>query len=384
MPFSINHLTAILFGEGVANQTGETLKQYGVGKVLFVYDQGLKAAGITDKIIKNIKDNNIGVVEFDDVKPDPPSATVDAAGNLARKENVDAVLGIGGGSAMDTAKAVNVLLGNPGSIKDYLTGAPQKPGKLIFAMPTTAGTGSEVTNVAVVSNIKEGLKQGINHVNCVPKLAIIDPELTYGLPPSLTAAGGMDAFSHAIESYTGGFTNPMSDLLSLEAISLITKYLPVAVKDGSNTEARSKLSFASTIAGMAFNDAPVHLGHALAHAMGAVHHVPHGIGCGLALPIAMEFAAGFAPERVRGVGKAMGLEIPADAANEEIGKAVADAIRNINKETGMPEISALGFNEDDLPGIVHEATRDICWTVFMPKKTEEGEALDLFKKEFSA
>ena len=382
MPFTINHLTAILFGEGVANQTGDSLKKYGVNKVLFVYDQGLKTTGIADKIIKNIKDNNIGVVEFDDVKPDPPSETVDAAGNLARKENVDAVLGIGGGSAMDTAKAVNVLLGNPGSIKDYMTGAPQKPGRLVFAMPTTAGTGSEVTNLAVVSNKEEGLKQGIPHPNCTPKLAIVDPELTLGLPPSLTAAGGMDAFSHAVEAYTGAFVNPMSDILALEAISLITKYLPLAVKDGSNLEVRSKMSFASTTAGMAFNDAPPYLGHALAHAMGAVYHIPHGVGCGLALPIAIEYISDFAPERVRNAGKAMGLQISDGLSDKEAGKAVADAIRSMNKETGMPSLNALGFDEDSLSEIVHEAKRDVCWQVFMPRETGEEEALELVKKEY--
>ena len=162
MPFTINHNTPVLFGEGVSDQTGEKLREYGVNKILFVYDQGLKSAGIADKIIGNIKEKNIEVVEFDGVKPDPPVETVDEAGKLARKENVGAVIGLGGGSSMDTAKAVNVLLGNPGSIKEYLNPAVlQKPGKIVFAIPTTAGTGSEVTNIAVVSNKEAGLKQGL-------------------------------------------------------------------------------------------------------------------------------------------------------------------------------------------------------------------------------
>ena len=383
MQFTINHRTPVLFGEGVSGQTGERLKEYGINKVFFVFDQGLKSAGIAHKIIRNIKEKNIGVVEFDGVKPDPPVESVDEAGELARKENVDAVLGIGGGSSMDTAKAVNVLLGNPGSIKEYLNPTVlQKPGKMVFAIPTTAGTGSEVTNIAVVSNKEAGLKQGLLGPNTTAKLAIVDPELTLGLPPGLTAAGGMDAFSHAAEAYTGFLSNPMTDLLSLEAIRLITKYLPVAVKDGSNIEARSKLSFASTIAGMSFNEAMVHLGHAIAHSLGSVHHIPHGLGCGLVVPMALEYLSDTIPDRLRNIGNAMELELRDDLTNEELGKTVAGAIRNMNKETGLPALNALGFGEDALSNIVHEATRDVCWTL-LPKKINETEALELLKKEYS-
>ena len=383
MLFTINHLTRVLFGEGVSGKTGESLKEYGVNKVLCVYDQGLKSSGITGNIIKNIKEKNIGVVEFDKVKPDPPVQTIDEAADLAKKENVDALLGIGGGSSMDTAKAVNVLLGNPGSIRTYLDrSVPQKPGKLVFAIPTTAGTGSEVTNIAVVSNKEEGLKQGLSGPNTTAKLAIVDPELTLDLPPGLTAAGGMDAFSHAAEAYTGFLSNPMTDLLAIEAIRLISKYLPVAVKDGSNIEARSKLSFASTIAGMAFNEAMVHLGHAIAHSMGAVHQIPHGLGCALSLPMALEYLSDTIPDRLRNIGDAMGLSLKNDLTDEALGKVVADAIRNMNKEIGLPGLNSLGFKEDALPNLAHEATRDICWFL-LPKKIDEKEALRLIKKEYS-
>lgn len=384
MPFTINHPTRVLFGEGVSAQTGESLKGYGVGKVLCVYDQGVKSAGIAGKIIANIKAHHIGVVEFDAVKPDPPVETVDEAGDLARKENVDAVLGIGGGSSMDTAKAVNVLLTNPGSIRKYLDPAvPQNPGKLIFAIPTSAGTGSEVTSIAVVSNKEAGLKQGLNGPNTTAKLAIVDPELTLGLPPGLTAAGGMDAFSHAAEAYTSFLSNPMTDLLGIEAIRLIATHLPVAVKDGSNIKARSKLSFACILAGWAFNEAMVHLGHAIAHSMGTVHHIPHGLGCGLAVPMALEYLSDVIPGKLRDIGNAMRVQLKDDLSNEELGKTVSDAVRNLNKEIGLPGLNTLGFSEDSLETIVHEATRDICW-LFLPNKIDEKEALRLLRKEYSA
>ena len=383
MPFSINHLTPVLFGEGVSKETGKKLKEYGIGKILCVYDKGIKKAGVADRIIANIKAEGIDVVEFDGVLPDPPVETVDEGGELARKENVDGVLGIGGGSSLDTAKSINALLGNPGSIKDYIgLDISQQPGKSVFAIPTTSGTGSEVTAVSVITNKEQGLKQGIGGPNCTPKLAIVDPELTLGLPPSLTASTGMDAFSHAIEAYTSTMHNPMSDLLALEAVSLIVKYLPIAVADGSNIEARSKMSFASMIAGMSFNDSFPHLGHAIAHAIGAKFHVPHGVGCGLAAPTVLEYLSDVLPDRIRTIGNAMGLQLKDDLSSEELGIATADAVRKLNKDIGLPHMSELGFSKYDLPGIAADAPRDGCWSI-IPKETGAEEVLKLIEKEFS-
>lgn len=383
MPFDINHLTPVMFGEGVSQETGKKLKEHGVTKVLCVYDKGIKAAGVVDKIIKSIKDENIGAVEFDGVLADPPVEMVDQAGELAKSENVDGILGIGGGSTLDTAKGINVLTGNPGSIKDYLgLGIPHKPGKGMFAIPTTSGTGSEVTAISVISNTEAGLKQGVVGPSCTPKLAIVDPELTLGLPKELTASTGMDAFSHAIEAYTSVMNNPMSDILALEAISVVVKYLPIAVANGSNIEARSKMSFASLIAGMSFNDSVPHLGHAIAHTMGARFHVPHGVGCGLAAPIVLEHLSDVVPDRVRAIGKAMGLELEDDLSSEALGSTAADAVRKLNKEIGLPSMSSFGFSEDDLPGIAEDLPRDLCWSL-IPKKTETKDALKLIQKEYA-
>jgi alcohol dehydrogenase class IV len=383
MPFHINHLTPVIFGEGVSLETGKRLKEHGITRVLCVYDKGIKATGIVDKVIYTIKDEGIAVVEFDDVLTDPPIEMVDQAGELARNENVDSILGIGGGSTLDTAKGINVLTGNPGSIKDYLgMGIPQKPGKGMFAIPTTSGTGSEVTAVSVISNSEVGLKQGVVDPNCRPRLAIVDPELTLGLPAGLTASTGMDAFSHAIEAYTSAMNNPMSDILALEAVSLVVKYLPVAVADGSNLKARVKMSFASMIAGMSFNDSAPHLGHAIAHTMGAKFHVPHGVGCGLAAPSVLEYLSDVFPHRIRDIGKAMGLDLKDDLSSEELGVTTADAVRKLNKEIGLPSMSDLGFSEEDLPGIAEEAPRDGCWFL-IPKQTGVEEVLKLIQKEYT-
>lgn len=383
MTFNINHLTPVIFGEGASSETGRKLKERGIHKIFCIYDEGIKAAGVVDTILETIRAEDIRIVEFGGVLPDPPDTIVDQAGEIGRKEGVDAVLGIGGGSSLDTAKAVNVLLGNPGAISGYFgRGVPQNPCKPLFAIPTTSGTGSEVTSVAVISDTKGGKKLGVGGPNCIPSLAIVDPSLTLGLPPRITAATGMDAFSHAAEAYTSLLHNPMSDILALEAISLVARYLPVAVRDGFNTEARSKMSFASTIAGMAFNDATPHLGHAIAHTMGAKFHVPHGNGCGLAMPIVIEYVSDIMPDRVRAVGRAIGLELSDNLSDEQTGAAVADAIRRLIKEMDLPSLKDLGIQESGLKRIAEDTPGDVC-AVFIPKKTTPEEVLTLLKKEYA-
>ncbi len=383
MTFNINHLTPVIFGEGASQDTGKKLKEHGIKKVFCVYDKGIKATGMVDRIIQTIHAEGIKVVEFDGVLPDPPDAIVDQAGEIGRKEGVDGVLGIGGGSSIDTAKAVNVLLGNPGNISTYFDmGVVQKPCKPLFAIPTTAGTGSEVTAVAVISNTKEEKKQGVRGKNCIPTLAIVDPSLTLGLPPQITAATGMDAFSHAVEAFTSILNNPMSDILALEAMSLVSRYLPVAVREGSNAEARSKMMFASTIAGMSFNDATPHLGHAIAHTMGAKFHVPHGTGCGLAMPAVIEYVSDIMPDKVRAIGKAMGMDLDDGLSNEELGVAVADSVRKLLREIGVPSLKDLDIHESGLNKIAEHTPADVC-AIFIPKKTTSEDVLKLLKKEYA-
>ncbi len=383
MAFNINHLTPVVFGAGVAQETGKHLKEHGITTVFCVYDKGIKAAGIVDEIISTIQAEGINIVEFDGVLADPPDTIVDQAGELARKEGVDGVLGIGGGSSLDTAKAVNVLLGNPGSISNYYgRGVPQNPGKPLFAIPTTAGTGSEVTAVAVISNIKKGKKQGVVGKNCIPTLAIVDPSLTLGLSPQITAGTGMDTFSHAVEAFTSVRNNPMSDLLALEAMSLVATYLPIAVKDGSNAEARAKMSFASTIAGMSFNDAPPHLGHAIAHTMGAKFHVPHGTACGLATPGVIEYVSDIMPDRVRSIGKAIGLVLKDTLSNEETGIIVANAVRDLNKEIDLPALNRLAIEESGLNSIAADTPADVC-AFNVPKEITPKDVLKLLQKEYA-
>jgi alcohol dehydrogenase len=238
---------------------------------------------------------------------------------------------------MDTAKAVNILLTNPSPIGKYLPGPGMsfaKPGKALILIPTTSGTGSEVTPIAVLTITERHAKGGIMGPACRASLAIVDPSLAAGMPPSITADTGMDAFAHAAEAITSIQANPMSDILAEKAIGLICAYLPKVVKDGTDMEARTNMSFAAMLAGYAFSDAITHFGHAIGHSLGAKYHIPHGNACGIALPGVMEFVAKAVPERVRYVGKAMGLDMPDTLSIEQTGKRVADAIRALSAEIG--------------------------------------------------
>jgi len=382
MSFNIKLPVPVSFGEDISLQTGKTLKEHGASKVFCIYDKGVKAAGLADKIVDIIKAEGIEVVEFDGVLPDPPDTIIDEAGEIGRREGVDAVVGLGGGSSLDAAKAINVLLGNPGSIKRYFDmSIKQNPCKPLFLIPTTAGTGSEVTAVAVLTNTgNNNKKEGVVGPNCIATLAIVDPSLTLGLPPHITAATGMDAFSHAAEAFTSKMNNPMSDLLAMEAVSLIAEYLPVAVRDGSNGEARAKLSFAALIAGYAFSNAFPHLGHAIGHTIGTIHHVSHGVACGLAIPAVIEFVADVMPDKIRSLGKAMGLALADDLSPEDTGIAVADAVRKMNKETGVPTLKQLNIMESDLSRIAAESMEGVG-IAHTPKKADPEAILKLLQKE---
>jgi len=313
---------------------------------MLVTDQVLRKTGVADAVARSLEAAGIGLVVFDQVPSDPPDHVIEEAASLARKEGADGVVGVGGGSVMDTAKTVNILLTNPPPISKYFgPNAVPNPVKPLVLLPTTSGTGSEVTAIAVVTDTQNHRKIGVIGPACCASLAIVDPELASGMPPSVTAATGMDAFSHAAEALTSALANPISDVLAERAIMLISRYLPAAVANGADMEARTNMSLAATLAGIAFNDAITHLGHAIAHSLGARYHIAHGVGCALALPTVMEFAAEAVPDKVRLVGRAMGLEPAESLSPGEVGAAVANAIRSLCRAIGIPTFGAIGLNE---------------------------------------
>lgn len=380
---AFNRSVPVLFGAGAALRTGMKVKQLGVNKVLCVYDKGIEDAGIAGKIVGNLKAAGLDVVIFDGVKEDPPDTMINEAAAFAGGRQIEAIVGVGGGSTMDTAKAINVLLTNPPPISQYYAGSgkPHLPGKPLVLIPTTAGTGSEATNISVVSDTQSQSKKGVLGPAALAALAIVDPELLLGLPPKITAATGMDAFAHAVEALTSEGMNPMSDLLAEKAVALITRNLPKAVQDGSDLEARTNMMFASLIAGIAFNDTMPHWGHALAHALGARFHIPHGIGCAVALPAAVEYVADAVPDKVRQAGLAMGLDLPQEMAPAALGAAVSQAIVELNRRLGIPSLKEFKVAEAFLEQIPGAVLGDDC-AMFGPKRASGANVLSMLKKAY--
>lgn len=373
-----------IMGSGSSLRTGLELKKRGCKKALVVFDKGLKAVGISDKVVENLQNAGIETVDFDGVLPDPPDTVVEGAAEMAKEKGIDCIVAIGGGSSMDTAKGINVLMNNPPPIMKYFGVQKNlKPGVPLIFIPTTSGTGSEVTNMCVISCESLGKKDSVISDVCVGTLAILDPELTLGLPPKLTAATGVDALSHAVESLTGGHSNPLSDALARDAIRTIAKWLPVAYEDGSNIEARENLLYASMFAGMAFTNALVHVGHAIGHTLGAKFHIPHGTAVAISLPEVIEYAAKTEHKKVRMICEALGIQVPDDATPEEIGELGKNALRKLIKSVDIPNLKDLGISLEDAMGTAPMASQD-AGLALAPYRITGGKIADIIKSAYDA
>ncbi len=384
--YQIQHMTPVLFGVDASKQIGDRLKMFGCKKVLCVYDQGIKKAGIADSIIDTIKKAGIGVAVFEGVQADPPDFTIDEGAAIGRKENVDGGIGIGGGSSMDTAKAVNVMLTNPGSISDMMQFKPggpppmPKPGKTLILLPTTSGTGSEVTAVAILTDSKAHDKKGIGGPVTRATLAIVDPALTVGMPPSVTADTGMDVFAHAVGAILANRHNQMSDILGEASIKILWKYLPIAVKDGKNIEARSQMAFASMAAGYAFQDSMTQLEHAIGHTLGSMYHIPHGNACGVCLGEMVEFDADVMPDGVRLIAASMGMNNTGDVI--KLGKEIKVAIQKFADSIGQRKLSQMNIPENDLDKIA-EASAANGLSMMSPKKVTKEDIMKMLQEEYT-
>jgi len=379
-----NVFVPAIMGCGASLRTGLKLRELGCSKVLVVYDKGLKATGISDTIVENIKNAGIETVCFDGVLPDPPDTMVEEATEFARGGAIDGIVAIGGGSAIDSAKAINVLINNPPPIRQYFGVQHNlKPGVPMVFIPTTSGTGSEVTNMCVISCTSQGNKQSVVSPECVGTLAILDPELTVGLPPKMTAATGVDALAHAVESMTGGQANPLSDALARDAIRTIKKWLPVAYNDGSNIEAREQMLLASMFAGMAFTNGLVHLGHSMGHTLGAQFHIPHGIACAVALPEVIEYTAKSEYKKVRMICECLGVELAEDASPEAIGIAARTALRSLIKSVEIPNLKELGISLEDAVKVAPLVTAD-TGVALAPYRITAAKVAEMIKSAYAA
>ncbi|MCL2615934.1 MAG: iron-containing alcohol dehydrogenase [Dehalococcoidia bacterium] len=348
MAARMTQVAPVMFGVGALASLGDQLKMLESKKAIIITDKGVTGAGITSKVESVVKEAGVQCAVYDDCLSDAPTDTIPLVAGAVRAAGADAIIALGGGSSIDTAKAASLIIKNDRPITPDIT-APDKPPAPdvpIITIPTTSGTGSEVTIVGVVSDSKTSQKYGVFISGAT--LAIVDPELTIGVPPHLTAMTGMDTISHAIEAVTGVQRNPMSDLKGFEALRLANAHLFDAVRDGKNIVAREGMSLASCFAGMAFNDSVTSLSHAISQAIAKSLHLHHGLICGLATPVQLELYATAIPARIRKIGEIFGADIPYDATREQIGRIAADRIREFMSSIGIQSFEQLGFSRKDV------------------------------------
>lgn len=307
MIFNMFMAGRIAFGPGVSSLAGEKASALGGKRAFLVTDRTMEKLGTAAKIILHLNAAGVSVVPFYDVEPEPSVETVDIATALAKSEGCDLVVGLGGGSCLDVAKAASVLLTNEGSAARYQgLGLVKNAGVPKIMIPTTAGTGSEVTFTAVLIRKSDGVKGGINGDQLYPDVSLLDPELTISMPPSVTAATGMDALAHALEAYTSKQASPFSDMFAEEAISRIGRFLRVAVYNGTDIHARSEMMLAALYGGVALANAGVTACHALAYPLGSMFGIGHGQANALLLPYVAQFNAMALPEKFRTAAELLG------------------------------------------------------------------------------
>jgi alcohol dehydrogenase len=354
--FSFTGAKKIVFGNGSFAGMAGHLAELKVGRPLVVLDGNLAGMGFGEKISGLLEKAKISFVLYDKAVPEPPIELADEGAKLALRKKCDGVVGIGGGSAMDLAKAIAVLAANKGKAEDYL-GLNKVPGPGLpkIMVPTTAGTGSEVTFTAVFIRKKLKKKEGMNSPYLYPELALLDPELTLTLPPHPTAATGIDALCHAIESYTSINASPMSELLSLEAIRLISDNLRTAVHDGTNIEAREAMLLGSLYAGLGLANAGVTAVHSLSYPLGGKYGISHGLANTIMLPRVMAFNLPGAQEKFVDIAEIMG-EIVDDLPLREAAYLSVEAVESLIEDCGVfTTLEELEIPEADFPELAKVA-----------------------------
>jgi alcohol dehydrogenase class IV len=342
--------TKIISGSGSSAKLGGELRLLGATNVMLVADPAMEKIGLQDKVVKLIEAENIKVTVFNEIEPDPTVQVVHRASEVQKAIKADVLVALGGGSAIDTAKAISVLATHPGGIEDYCAGigsALVNPLLPLVAIPTTAGTGSEVTSMMVVINMETKTKFAVRGPQVYPDVAILDPDPFFNLPPFVIAYTGLDALTHAIETYTSNKATELTSALALRAISLMGKYLPALVADPGNLEAADNMLFAANMAGTAFDRGKLHLVHALSHALGGYFRIAHGIANGTLLPYVMQWTLIGKLERYRDVAIAMGKNVNGMDLYEAAQQAVV-AVKELNANILIPSgIGELGVADDE-------------------------------------
>lgn len=368
--------TRIIYGAGCVQQLPDEIRKMKHERPLLVTDKGLIKAGIVKRITDILDKAEIEYEIYDGIQPNPRDTTVMEAAKFAAEKKIDMMIAIGGGSSMDTAKAVGVILKEGGEIGDYEgLGMVSEPITDLVAIPTTVGTGSEVTFWSVITDTKRHFKMSVGSPLIAARLALVDPDLVETLPPSIIAATGMDALTHAIEGYTGKLSEPITDACGIYAIEMIGKNIRNAVYD-SEPEARGKMLLGSLIAGICFGNSDIAGVHCMGEAMGGLYDLPHGLSMAIMLPHVMEYNCVACIDKFIRIAKALGENVEGLSDREAAYKAV-EAIKNLNRDLAIPTLAEINVREEDIPELAERSAANVS-VDSNPRKAEKKDFEKIF------
>ncbi|MGU8268722.1 L-threonine dehydrogenase [Clostridium perfringens] len=369
-----------LMGADCLKDAGDQVEELGFKKALIVTDKVLGQIGIVKKVTDVLDNKNIEYAIYDETKPNPTVKNVNDGLALLKEKECDFVISLGGGSAHDCAKGIALLATNGGEIKDYEgVDKSKKPQLPMVGINTTAGTGSEMTLFAIITDEERHIKMALVDKHLTPIIAVNDPMLMLAMPKSLTAATGMDALTHAIEAYVSTSATPITDACAEKAIELISNYLVNAVENGQDVEARDMMAYAEYLAGMAFNNASLGYVHAMAHQLGGFYNLPHGVCNAILLPHVQEYNKATSASRLAKIAKIMGGNIEG-LTDEQGADLCIDMIKSLSQTIGIPEgLGVLGVKESDFETLATNALNDAC-SLTNPRKGNLEELIAIFKK----
>jgi choline dehydrogenase len=372
--------TRMVHGPGAISKLGELVRELGIEHPFLVTDQGVVTAGLVDRALQSLE----GAFVFDRVRANPDVELVGEASALYGEHGCDGLVALGGGSSMDTAKGIGVEVTHGGSVLDYEYGKTPITNHIppLVTVPTTAGTGSEVTLWAVITDHERRIKFNVGGTPLIgSRVALIDPTLMLGLPPTITAATGMDALSHGIECYTCDYHQPFNDAVALAAIELGARWLRIAYSDGSNLEARTYMAHAATFGGLAYGTESAGAAHAMSQSAGGVHNCPHGALTARVLGPVCEFNAPAVPKLYARIAQALGADVrgrdPLEAAEAGI-----EELYRLTKDVGIPTMEELGFSEEEIPMLARIAYED-PQTVGNPREVTVADYEEIYRGAFA-
>ena len=369
----------VTFGVDAVKELPKMLEGYKAKNVMVVYDAGVKMAGIAEKVLEEVKKANVNITIFDGVIPNPTNEVVEEAAEIAKKANIDVFVAVGGGSSIDLTKAVNILMTNPGKIGEYGGMNLVKEDVLpLIAIPTTAGTSSEITNVVALTDTQAVCKYVIIDNKIVADKVIADPEFTKTMPPSVTAATGMDAITHAVESYISNMSTPLTKYHSIRGLQIFYENLPKAVENGSDMQAREQMMLGCIVAGFGFSNANLGLVHGIAHTLSAHFHLAHGVANATVLPYVMEYNAESCPEEMVELAKAINLPLTGNIDEDKF--ALSKELLAMTKKVGIKTLSELGIKEKDFDMIAEDVLKEPVLGFNPKQNVTKEEVIGILKK----